>query len=113
LNKLVYTLYNNNDVFYLNQSKLYLNQTLDFDAANSIKSFILNISIYDTTNAPTFANMTINIANINDNVPIFIESGLLHEVTENVVNNTFIGSITATDADVGDQISYVIVNANC
>ncbi|OCT88695.1 hypothetical protein XELAEV_18017325mg [Xenopus laevis] len=59
----------------------------------------------------SYANVTINIIDINDNTPEFSNDTYYLEVMENCKNGTQIGTITATDLDSGDlgKITYQLL----
>ena len=67
------------------------------------KTYSAIVTASDGTNS-TSQNITITIANVNDNTPS-ITSGATFSADE---NQTAIGTVTATDAD-GDTVSYSII----
>jgi capsular polysaccharide biosynthesis protein len=69
-------------------------------------SYTATVTASDGTNS-TNQNITILVTDINDNSPVFT-SGATFSAAE---NQTSIGTVTATDGDVGDTINYSINNA--
>jgi hypothetical protein len=69
-------------------------------------SYTATVTASDGKNS-TYQNITILVTDINDNSPVFT-SGATFSAAE---NQTSIGTVTATDGDVGDTINYSINNA--
>ena len=69
-------------------------------------SYSATVTATDGTNSST-QDITVNVTNLNDNSPVFTSS----EIFSAAENQTSIGTVTATDDDVGDTISYSINNA--
>jgi len=66
-------------------------------------SYTATVTASDGTNE-TPQSITVNVTNVNDNSPVFI-SGATFSAAE---NQTSIGTVTATDADSGDSITFAV-----
>jgi len=73
---------------------------LDYETS---QSYTLNVSVTDRGYPPlqSFALVYINIADINDNVPVFNESNAVVNVSEDVSVNHTIVVMKAVDSDSG------------
>ncbi|XP_044005260.1 protocadherin Fat 1-like isoform X2 [Aphidius gifuensis] len=87
---------------------------IDYEAFDVI---FITIVVTDTTTVhndnSTFASLTLNIIDCNDNFPIFNKFENM-SVSENQITDTLIGAVTATDADGPEfnKISYDIAPIN-
>ena len=77
---------------------------LDYETKSS---YSITITADDGNGGSASINVTVNLTNVNDNAPVFTESGsITRSITENSASGTNIGSpVSATDAD-GDAIRY-------
>ena len=66
-------------------------------------SYTATVTASDGTNTTTQA-ITVNVTNVNDNSPVFT-SGATFSAAE---NQTSIGTVTATDADSGDSVTFTV-----
>jgi|SaaInlStandDraft_1057018.scaffolds.fasta_scaffold05644_2 hypothetical protein len=66
-------------------------------------SYTATVTASDGTNTTTQA-ITVNVTNVNDNLPVFTSSATF-SASE---NQTSIGTVTATDADSGDSITFTV-----
>ncbi len=83
-----------------------VNNTAAIDFETSV-SFVLGITATDGVAVSVPQNVTINVQNVNDAVPVVAALGPL-AIAENLANSTLIGTAVATDADsviVGYSIS--------
>jgi hypothetical protein len=60
--------------------------------------------------ATNIATITINVNNLNDNIPELL--GFTKNIDENTANGTSIGTVTAVDADAGTSFTYHITAGN-
>ena len=86
---------NNGDIFISNTT------FLDFDSSLP-PEIILTVEVSDGVHT-TASNVTLHITDVNDNSPIFENSGYSMEVKENVPFGTSVGNLTAHDADSGNN----------
>ncbi|MCZ4696217.1 T9SS C-terminal target domain-containing protein, partial [Ancylomarina euxinus] len=85
------------------------NSNLDFETQTS---YSLTVTVSDGTNISVPKVITVNVNNINDNIP-FVIATQNFIVDENVANNTNIGKVLATDADTGTTyIEWTILSGN-
>ncbi len=73
---------------------------LDYE---TVQSFTLTVQVSDGKNTAD-AVVTIHLNNVNDNLPVLEHAEFT--IDENAANGTSVGTITATDADVGSTLSY-------
>lgn len=74
--------------------------------------YVIDLIATDVENNKTTAQLTIHVRNINDNTPV-ITAGQSFRVDENVPFRTVIGTIEATDPDVGGSLEgWTIVGTN-
>jgi serralysin len=66
-------------------------------------SYTATVTASDGTNTTT-QNITVNVTNLNDNSPVFT-SGATFSAAE---NQTAIGTVTATDGDVSDTVTFTV-----
>ena len=80
------------------------NANLDYETATSLQ---FGVKVFDGTNEDT---ETVNIAinNVNDNAPVFDEVGYAFDVKDNVAVETIVGSVSGTDIDNLETLSYSI-----
>ena len=81
---------------------------LNFEAVSSVT---LNVRVTDSGNPAlsSAATVTINITNVNDAPTITNQTFTL---AENSANGTIFGNVAASDADIGQALSYSIVSGN-
>lgn len=74
--------------------------------------YVLTVSVSDNVEPErtTTADITITVTDGNENDPV-VESATL-EVEENAPDGTIVGTVSATDADQGQTLSYSIVSGN-
>ena len=77
---------------------------LDYETKSS---YSITITADDGNGGSASINVTVNLTNVNDNAPVFTESGsITRSISENATSGTNIGSpVSATDAD-GDALRY-------
>ncbi|WP_312473279.1 cadherin domain-containing protein [Neobacillus sp.] len=78
---------------------------LDYE---TVKSFTLTVQVSDGANTAD-TTVTINLNNLNDNTPVAKDA--VFSVDENAANGTFIGTVSASDAD-GDPLTFRILSGN-
>ena len=66
-------------------------------------SYTAIVAASDGTNTTT-QDITVNVTNVNDNSPVFTSSATFSAAE----NQTSIGTVTATDADSGDSITFTV-----
>jgi hypothetical protein len=81
-------------------------QTLNYE---NTPVFTLQVTVTDNLNASSTATITINLQNINEN-PFSGDQGFL--INENPANGTAVGTITATDPDQGQTLTFTILQGN-
>lgn len=81
---------------------------LDFEATPSF-SLVVSVADSGTPGLTSSAGVTIALADLNETPEI---SGGAFSLAENSVNGTAVGSVTATDPDVGQSLTYAIVSGN-
>ena len=87
--------------FEIDQQLYYLRLVSELDAEDQ-SSINLTIRAVDSGVPPNKAEhvMTIIIQDVNDNMPTFLSASYSFEVEENKAVGTFVGQVTATDADI-------------
>ena len=90
---------------------LYLDNLVQLDREER-SSYQLNISAQDGGEPPRFGYLTVDITiqNSNDNPPLFDQSDYLVTINETVPVSTSIITVTATDLDEGDEITYTVLS---
>lgn len=83
---------------------LTVNDQGDLDFENGTVVFSLSIQVSDGTNNSATETITINITDVNDEVPVITSSNTV-SVDENQVSTL---TVTATDADAGDALTYAL-----
>ncbi|XP_072120747.1 protocadherin beta-15-like [Mobula birostris] len=95
---------------FRNSYRLITSTALDRESAPQHK---IMVTCKDRGIPPLLTNWTIvvNISDINDNIPRFMQPTYTAYVTENNLPGSYIGSVTALDLDIGRnaQLSYCIV----
>ncbi|XP_051560919.1 protocadherin-23 [Myxocyprinus asiaticus] len=105
---------NENEAFSINPSTgditVMEQRLLDFEVERKIHLVVLAENRHQTA----YARVTINLLDVNDNVPVFKQSYYRTAVLEGQIHNTFVMQVLATDSDSGvnGQISYFIVDGN-
>ena len=66
-------------------------------------SYTATVTASDGTNTTT-QDITVNVTNVNDNAPVFTSSATFSAAE----NQTAIGTVTATDADGGDSVTFAV-----
>ena len=86
------------------------NTNLDHETTTS---YTLSVSVSDGSNASAPTDITINIDDVNDVVPV-IDANLLFTITEGIGNGEPVGTVTATDMDVSTTTfqNWMIVSGN-
>lgn len=91
--------------------KVINNEKLDFDIpVASDKEFIFDIMARVRGQEVSYTRITVQLEDVNDNVPVFNSSSLTIEVREDVESGTKVADIQATDRDSGKfkEISYIL-----
>ena len=82
---------------------------LDFEATSS---FSLDVEITDFDQQTSTVTITIDLTDVNDEAPV-VDAGQTFTVSENAVNNTVVGTVTASDVDtVGSLQDWAITSGN-
>ncbi|MDF2857287.1 MAG: calx-beta domain protein, partial [Neobacillus sp.] len=101
---------NTNNVFEMDAStgeiKVVESSLIDFETK---QSYTLVIKVADGFDSTT-ANVTINVNDLNDNLPI--PSGFSTSINENLATGASVGKVTTTDVDAGSNFTYVITSGN-
>ncbi|WP_435622820.1 cadherin domain-containing protein [Flagellimonas sp.] len=79
------------------------NQNLDFEAATT---YALSVTVKDTENATASATVTVNVTNVNE-PPVFEKESFEFMPDEDILPNTPLGAVTATDPE-NDEIEFSI-----
>jgi len=82
-------------------------QSLDYE---SVRSYTLNVKIQDMENFTDTAIITINVTDVSDEDPELNDQTF--NVAENSPNNTLVGKLLFTDADVNDSHTFTIESGN-
>ena len=82
-----------------------------FDYDSEIqKTFLITVTVHDAAYHSASQDININLLNINDNPPIFVRPvpamNNLKEVPETTEKGAEVYTLSASDADDGDSISY-------
>ena len=90
-----------------------LSQIVDYE---DIKQYIFNVLATDSGSFPTQSSVavTVNIQDINDNVPVFVNTPYIAAVSETASIGTSILTVQAVDADYGSnsEITYSLVGTD-
>ncbi len=115
-NTLTYTITSGNiNKFRINSETSemsYIGTGEDYESGTT--QYTLTVQANDGQNNAN-AQVTININNLNDNSPQFSQSFYTFSLNENADGNSnpvTIGTVTATDEDVGDTLRYSITSGN-
>nr|WP_320022325.1 Calx-beta domain-containing protein [uncultured Draconibacterium sp.] len=85
------------------------NTNLDYETKTS---YSLTVTVSDGTNISAGETVTVNVNNINDNTPVITASQSFN-VSEDAANTTSVGTVAATDADLGTTLSdWTITEGN-
>ena len=92
---------NTNDAFAIDDStgEITVATSSELDYESGATSYTLSLTVSDGTNTSSAETVTINVNDLNDNTPI-ITASQSFSVDENSANNTSVGTVMATDADV-------------
>ncbi|XP_078091718.1 cadherin-related family member 3-like isoform X2 [Mustelus asterias] len=87
-------------------------QLLDYD--NGVKQYKMIISVTEgkVPSKSCTGTITINIQNINDESPIYINAPTVINVNDNQAVGTIIAKFTATDHDVDDKVFYEFASSH-
>jgi len=97
---------NDNAAFYINGNQLRTNAQFDFESKQ-----IYNVFIQSSDGLATFSKQfVISISDSNDAPTNVVLSN--NTVDENLPNNSFVGMLYSTDADVNNTFSYSLVTGN-
>lgn len=91
--------------------KVLNNEKLDYDVDNEEdKTFIFDVIAHVKGREVNFTRVTVNLEDVNDNAPEFMDSSLTLEVNEDVSTGSLIMNVDAMDKDSGPfkEISYVL-----
>uniref|UniRef100_A0A672UJ63 Cadherin domain-containing protein n=1 Tax=Strigops habroptila TaxID=2489341 RepID=A0A672UJ63_STRHB len=98
---------------YKNYFELVTVSTLDREET---ARYILTVTAADAGSPPltTTQTFTVDISDVNDNAPVFNQTSYTMYVRENNVPTVLVGTITATDVDVGPnaKVTYSLVPAH-
>lgn len=104
---------NPNNVFAINASSGQITvanpASLNFEV-KSVYDLIVQVKDTGVPLSTTLANVTINVTNAND-TPV-INDQTLPSVVEHRLPGTIVGTVVATDQDVGQTLSYAILGGN-
>ncbi|KAF7286531.1 hypothetical protein GWI33_004934 [Rhynchophorus ferrugineus] len=96
-----------------NSGWLYLKGNLDRETKDH---YNLVVAAKDNGLPPLTATsqVTVEVVDVNDNDPIFVEESYSFKIEENLPRGTFVGKIEATDADIGINaaIKYSLIPGN-
>ncbi|PKQ63530.1 hypothetical protein BZG02_09150 [Labilibaculum filiforme] len=85
------------------------NTNLDFETTTT---YTLSVTVGDGVNTSSVQTVSINVTDINDQLPVITASQTFN-MDENAVNNTSVGTALATDADSGTTFSnWMITGGN-
>ena len=108
-----YLLNDPSDTFRINAQSgvIRLEKSLDHEAATQ-HEFEVTAVDQGTPQKQTSMTVTINVQDVNDNVPVFEQSEYSFDVDESMDINTSFGSVSATDADSGNngRVTYLLQN---
>ncbi|KAK3581876.1 hypothetical protein CHS0354_000291, partial [Potamilus streckersoni] len=98
--------------FTMNSVTGVVSLSIDYDVDPGVlaTTVICTVKVTDSGGLTATASLTININNINDNNPTFTASSYSFFTTYDVAVGTTIGTVTATDADLGiyGSITYTL-----
>ncbi|XP_021266449.1 cadherin-related family member 2 [Numida meleagris] len=109
--RIVPGLYSNN--FTINQitGEMHSNEPLDREAVDDEEGqLVVTVEVYDhgVPQLSTMVNVTITVADVNDNAPMFLQQSYEFSVFESS-EGSFVGDVVATDADrteINSRISF-------
>ena len=102
MNNFQYFLLNHNDVFSIGSETGLIENIMVLDHEEA-SQYVLRVQARDPENLTSEVSVTINILDVNDNVPLFTQSQYTATVSENMTVGTTIIQVMATDADSIDQ----------
>lgn len=111
MNNFEYLLLNHNDDFIINNSTGLITNTVQLDRER-VAQYVLTVEARDPEGLTAQVSVTINILDLNDNLPEFAQSFYSTVMSENVEIGTTVLRVTATDADSIDRgrLTYSLVN---
>ncbi|PAA89730.1 hypothetical protein BOX15_Mlig021574g2 [Macrostomum lignano] len=87
--------------------RLYVANALDFETRSS---YSLTVRVADAGGLAAKTAFVVRVLNVNDNPPTFKQAApLVLHAPENLTAPALLGRVVATDADIGDSISYRLV----
>ena len=91
---------NTNNAFAINSStgEITVANSSELDYESGATSYTLSLTVSDGTNTSSAETVTINVNDLNDNVPV-ITASQNFSIDENSANATSVGTVTATDGD--------------
>ena len=87
---------------------IFVNHVIDFEEESDILCVLQVADQNGGTEQVVSVELAFQISNVNDNIPIFTSPTYRYSVAENVLVGQLIGTVTAVDADVGDEVLYSI-----
>ncbi|XP_053664398.1 cadherin-86C [Anopheles marshallii] len=85
------------------------NTRLDYEAATYVHFQILAQELGPATNLSTLVNVTVYLADVNDNAPVFEQNDYIVDLPENMTAGTRVVQVHATDVDtagLGGRVRY-------
>ena len=100
---------NDNHTFYMNETtaQVYLNQSIDREV---ISVYNITIQVEDGTSSKSLSGvtvLTINVLDLNEHPPKFMQNSYEADVFENVPENTFVVTVSTTDEDFGENATAI------
>ncbi|XP_077984581.1 protocadherin Fat 4-like [Glandiceps talaboti] len=90
--------------------------TVGTSISDQTSTYFLQVSATDigTPHRSSVLNITVQILDVNDHSPVFIQNEYVTEIVESVDLNTQFFQVTATDTDIGEngRITYSITSGN-
>ncbi len=103
-----------NNVFYIdkNTGEIFTNQQIDSDSSSFAKNYTFTILVSDNGNPSktTETTTTINIKDLNDNNPVFVNAPYNITISELFTGNVM--TVTGQDIDKNSILTYKIINGN-
>ena len=93
--------------FRINNNNLVVNSQLNYEAA---RSYIITVRVTDNGSPQLSAQFSLTISILNENEPPSSVTITNSMVAENAAINTVIGTLRATDPDVGQRISFSLLS---
>ncbi|XP_065590714.1 cadherin-related family member 2 [Cyrtonyx montezumae] len=104
-------LYSDNFTIDQNTGDMHSNEPLDREAVdNEEGQMVVTVEVYDhgVPQQSTMVNVTITVADVNDNMPVFLQQSYEFSIFESS-EGSFVGDVMATDADrteINSRISF-------